>query len=179
MLCVHIVLIKEITRRVNLTNTWQAIYTAGIVIPRPVTTATYWHRSLNPKKLIEIGFSSLPAGIPMARHLKAQQLQKESEIALIGNVREMTAKDVSKVTKLLNTELDKYKLRLKLTDKDVAHMILPRENVVYAWVVENPENGQLTDFVSFYSLPSSILKKTAVHSHDKVNVRLSYLILNL
>lgn len=29
------VLIKEITRRVNCKNIWQAIYTAGIIIPTP------------------------------------------------------------------------------------------------------------------------------------------------
>ena len=51
------VLIKEVTRRVNLCNIWQAIYTAGIVIPTPVSAATYWHRSLNPKKLVDVGFS--------------------------------------------------------------------------------------------------------------------------
>ena len=34
------VLIKEVTRRVNLTGTWQAIYTAGVVIPKPISTAT-------------------------------------------------------------------------------------------------------------------------------------------
>jgi glycylpeptide N-tetradecanoyltransferase len=48
------VLIKEITRRVNLTDKWQAVYTAGIVLPRPVAKCRYWHRSLNPKKLIEV-----------------------------------------------------------------------------------------------------------------------------
>merc|ERR1712048_1289547 len=50
------VLIKEITRRVNCEERWQAVYTAGIVIPRPVARNRYWHRSLNPKKLVEIGF---------------------------------------------------------------------------------------------------------------------------
>jgi len=54
------VLIKEVTRRVNLHNIWQAIYTAGIVIPKPIAKTTYWHRSLNPKKLLDVGFSSLP-----------------------------------------------------------------------------------------------------------------------
>lgn len=95
------ILIKEITRRVNLNNIWQALYTAGVVIPRPVATTTYYHRSLNPKKLVEVGFSSLPVGVPMARYLKMQKLPKESEIFLIGNVREMTKKDISQVYKLL------------------------------------------------------------------------------
>lgn len=30
------VLIKEVTRRVNLRNVWQASYTAGVVLPKPV-----------------------------------------------------------------------------------------------------------------------------------------------
>ena len=47
-------LIKEVTRRVNVTDVWQAVYTAGVVLPRPVGRCRYWHRSLNPKKLIEV-----------------------------------------------------------------------------------------------------------------------------
>lgn len=50
---------QEITRRVNLRGIWQAAYTAGVVLPRPVCGCRYWHRSLNPKKLIEVRFSSL------------------------------------------------------------------------------------------------------------------------
>jgi len=30
-----------------------------VVLPKPVATAQYWHRSLNPKKLISVGFSRL------------------------------------------------------------------------------------------------------------------------
>ena len=48
------VLIKEITRRVNLQDRWQAVYTAGTVLPRPVGRCRYYHRSLNPKKLVEV-----------------------------------------------------------------------------------------------------------------------------
>jgi len=44
------VLISEITRRVNRNNVWHAVYTAGVVLTKPVTRAQYWHRSLNPKK---------------------------------------------------------------------------------------------------------------------------------
>lgn len=53
------VLIKEITRRVNRRNMWQAVYTAGVVVPTPLSRARYFHRSLNPQKLIEVNFSSL------------------------------------------------------------------------------------------------------------------------
>ena len=42
---------QEITRRVNLRDIWQAAYTAGRVLPKPVATCQYWHRSLDPKKV--------------------------------------------------------------------------------------------------------------------------------
>lgn len=48
------VLIREITRRVNLSGIFQAVYTAGVVLPKPIATCGYWHRSLNPKKLIDV-----------------------------------------------------------------------------------------------------------------------------
>lgn len=54
------VLIKEITRRVHQKDVWQAVYTAGIVIPTPIGEGCqYWHRTINPKKLIDIKFSRL------------------------------------------------------------------------------------------------------------------------
>ena len=50
-------LVKELNRRVNLCDVWQAIHTSGTTLPTPVTGCTYWHRLLNPKKLNEIKFS--------------------------------------------------------------------------------------------------------------------------
>nr|MBN8157069.1 hypothetical protein [Vibrio vulnificus] len=40
------VMIKEMTRRVKLEDVWQAAYTAGVVLPTPIATCQYWHRSL-------------------------------------------------------------------------------------------------------------------------------------
>ena len=71
------VLIKEITRRVNLHNIWQAVYTAGITIPTPVTNATYWHRNLNPKKLLDVRFTSLPNAMTLSRWMKLQKLPEK------------------------------------------------------------------------------------------------------
>lgn len=87
------VLIKEITRRVNLTGVWQAVYTAGIVVPRPLTSTTYYHRSLNVKKLVEVGFNSLPVGVPMARYQKMNKVPSPDEVVLTGTPRLMVPKD--------------------------------------------------------------------------------------
>jgi glycylpeptide N-tetradecanoyltransferase len=64
------ILIKEVTRRVNLSNVWQAFYTSGTVFPMPFTATPYFHRHLNPKKNVETGFAQLPQGEPMARYCK-------------------------------------------------------------------------------------------------------------
>ena len=43
----------------NLAGIWQAAYTAGVVLPKPVATATYYHRALQPKKLVAVKFTQL------------------------------------------------------------------------------------------------------------------------
>jgi glycylpeptide N-tetradecanoyltransferase len=35
------VLIREITRRVNQQGIFQAVYTAGVILPKPITTCRY------------------------------------------------------------------------------------------------------------------------------------------
>jgi glycylpeptide N-tetradecanoyltransferase len=72
------VLISEITRRVHLHGIFQAVYTAGVVIPKPVGTCRYWHRSLNPKKLIEVKFSHLNQRMTLARTIKLYKLPEVS-----------------------------------------------------------------------------------------------------
>ncbi len=64
------ILIKEVTRRTNRRNVWQAAYTAGVMIPTPITDTTYFHRCINTKKLCDVGFFHLPQGTTMARFTK-------------------------------------------------------------------------------------------------------------
>merc|ERR1712203_477765 len=93
------VLIREITRRVNCQGIFQAVYTAGVVLPKPVGTCRYWHRSLNPKKLIEVKFSHLSRNMTMQRHLKLYRLPDQTKVP---GLRKFKPEDVSKVTVLLN-----------------------------------------------------------------------------
>lgn len=57
------VLIREITRLVQLNGIFQAVYTAGVLLPTPMAAAHYYHRSLNPRKLLEVGFTHLRTGM--------------------------------------------------------------------------------------------------------------------
>jgi glycylpeptide N-tetradecanoyltransferase len=62
------------------------------VIPKPIAKTTYWHRSLNPKKLVEVGFSSLPPNTPMARYIKLLKVPAETTIP---GIRPMAKKDIA------------------------------------------------------------------------------------
>ena len=68
------VLIKEVTRRVNRRGIWQAVYTAGVVIPKPVGACRYWHRSLNVRKLIDVEFSRLQPRMTLNRTIRLYKL---------------------------------------------------------------------------------------------------------
>lgn len=49
--------------------------------------------------------------------------------------------------------------------------MMPQEWVVESFVVEDPSTDEITDFISFYSLPSSILKHEV---HKTLHVAYSY-----
>ncbi|KAK8914302.1 Glycylpeptide N-tetradecanoyltransferase 1 [Platanthera zijinensis] len=70
---------------------------------------------------------------------------------------EMEIRDVPAVTALLRVYLSKFAVAPDLDEKDVAHWLLPRENVVDSFLVKSPETHEITDFCSFYTLPSLIL----------------------
>ena len=70
----------------------------------------------------------------------------------------------------MNVYLQQFKLRIQFTVEEIAHFLLPREWVIESFVVED-DNKVITDFVSFYSLPSSVLKHP---EHKILNVAYSY-----
>jgi glycylpeptide N-tetradecanoyltransferase len=61
------------------------------------------------------------------------------------------------VHQLLTNYLEHLSLHPEFTQAEVAHFFLPQDNVIYSYVVVDPESKEITDFFSFYSLPSSVL----------------------
>jgi len=148
------ILIKEITRRVNLTGIFQAVYTAGKVLPKPVAQCRYYHRSLNPKKLIEVGFSHLAPRMTIARTIKLYKLPEDAELK---GIRACQAKDVPSATKLLNKYLSQFQLKSIFDEHEFAHWFLPKDGIVNCYVIEDPNTHEITDMTSFYTLPSTII----------------------
>ncbi len=127
------VLIREITRRVNLLGIFQAVYTAGVFLPKPVGTCRYWHRSINPKKLIEIKFSHLSRNMTMQRTVKLYKLP--DHIKTLG-FRKLQSKDIKKVQQLLANYLNRFDLSPTFDYEEMVHWFTPRDNVIDSFVVE-------------------------------------------
>lgn len=164
-------LIKEVTRRCHLEGVYQAIYTAGVVLPTPVSSCRYFHRSLDWLKLFECGFSGLPSGTTKARMVARNQLPSHTSTP---GLRPMAAADIDSVLDLLSRYLKRFDLAQEFTREEIEHWLLNKikdqdDRVVWAYVVES-ENGKITDLVSFYCLDSSVIQN---EKHDKV--RAAYL----
>lgn len=155
------VLIKEITRRVNRTDIWQALYTAGVVLPSPASVCRYTHRPLNWLKLHDVGFLHLPPDrtkLSMVAHYALPDKTK------IPGLRSMTDADVDQVHDLLHAYQQKFDIVQIFSKEDVKHWFLggpERALVIKSYVVET--DGRITDFFSYYLLPFSVLDNP-IHS---------------
>lgn len=132
------VLIQEITRRCYLVGVYQAIYTAGIVLPTPIASCRYYHRSLNWLKLHEVGFSPLPTGSTKARQISRFHLPTETNTK---GLRRMERKDIDAVCDLLKRYLVKFDTAPAYSPEEIEHWLLHEdeagvEQVVWTYVVE-------------------------------------------
>ena len=156
-------LIKEITRRVNLLDIWQAIYTAGVKLPTPFSKSIYYHRALNLRKLINIEFMDRPYNkLTMKSIDRLYKVQNN-----IVDMRPMTIKDVKQVTIKLNNYLSKFKLHIVFSEEEVKYWFI--NDYVKAFVVE--KNGDISDFCSFYMKKSTIVNNS---EYDFINIAYVY-----
>jgi len=104
----------------------------------------YYHRNLNPPKLVDIGFSPLPRGSTIARLVKQYAVPSHP---VIPGFREMVASDVSQVASLLRRYLARFDVAQTFAkDDEVEHWFLSGqgrevdgkrvEQVTWAYVVE-------------------------------------------
>jgi glycylpeptide N-tetradecanoyltransferase len=132
------VLIKEITRRCYVNGVFQAIYTAGVVLPKPVSTCRYFHRALDWPKLYEIKFSPLPAKSKPQYQVRKYALPDHTDIK---GLRPMEAQDIDAVLDLLKRYLAKFDMAPVFTREEVGHWLLHKkvasgEQVIWSFVVE-------------------------------------------
>jgi glycylpeptide N-tetradecanoyltransferase len=166
-LCVHYklrnkrlspVLIKEVTRRTNLHNIWQAFYTTSLELPNNLFDGTYYHRYINVPKLMDLNISF----ITETNAKLASKLYKIMDNLTI-NIRLLEEKDCKECCEKFNKFHEKFKISAFFNEEEFKSHFLqtPSAKVIYSYVVEN-ENG-ITDFISFFDL------STQVRDHPKYN----------
>ena len=165
-------LIAEITRRCYLVEVYQAIYTAGIVLPKPISSCRYMHRPLDWMKLYDSGFSGLPPKSSPARQVAKHRLPTATSTQ---GLRPMEKKDVRAVQKLLSRYLKRFDMAPEYAEEEVEHWLLHNESmapqqVIWTYVVEDSQTKKITDFFSFYCLESAVIRG-GKHSH----IRAAYL----
>ncbi len=158
------VLIKEITRQCHLKGIFQAIYTAGIVIPTPISTCRYYHRTLNVPKLVDVKFTYVPRDMTIARMIRQSKVPSSPFLTRSG-LREMEERDVSAVAELYRRYMERFDMVPLFEEDDIRHQFLSGRGtgergtstgrrsgqVVWAYVVEvRPSTFFL--YVSFRSL---------------------------
>lgn len=167
------VLIREVTRRVNLKNVWQALYTGGKVLPSPICTSRYYHRSLNWSKLYDVGFAFLEPGSTPAKEVAQYALPKENTLK---GWRRMTKKDVPEVKSLLDDYLSRFDIAPIYTPEEIEHWFVnPAQNpestdIIVTYVVE--EDGVVTDMISYFGIQSTVLGEEV--KHENLNTAYSY-----
>jgi len=78
----------------------------------------------------------------------------------------MLKKDLSAVFKLFNIQQAKYTFKYKVSQEEIMHYLLPKDEVVWTWVIENEVDGklQVTDFFSCHRLSQSCTSEGCKYS---------------
>ncbi|KAF1964824.1 glycylpeptide N-tetradecanoyltransferase [Bimuria novae-zelandiae CBS 107.79] len=152
------VLIKEITRRCYVEGVFQAVYTVGSLLPTPVSTCRYYHRAIEWEKLHDVGFSPLPPNSTKQRQMVRYMLPQNT---IQPGVRALEPKDTEAVLDLLQRYLKRMDMAQEFNKEEFEHWFFnqkgAKEQVIWAYVVEDPDTKKITDFFSFYNLESTVI----------------------
>jgi len=122
-------------------------------LPTPVARARYWHRNLHPKKLTEIGFAHLGPRMTLQRAIKLYQVPEKPQLP---GFRQLRVEDIPQCHALLTRYLSTRNIHPEISVEEFTYWFTPRDDVVYAYVIEQPDST-ITDLGSFYNLPSSVI----------------------
>lgn len=153
-LCIHpklrnkrlaVVLIKELTRRFNLKNVFQAFHTSDKEFYKPFAQINVLQRPINIKVLYESKFVKLPENIKLNNIKDTIKLPNET----INNLEQLQENDLEETRVLLNEYLDKYTFHPIFNEEEFEHIFYDNK-IVNSYIIR--ENNKIIDFVSFYKL---------------------------
>ena len=142
------IMFKEMFRRTYLDNVYQNIFVSQRLIPKPFAESTYYYRPLHIERIKEM----IKYGLyPKDFDIKKVEIKEQTSVKF----RPMEKKDVKSVTKLFYESQKKYKIYSIFSEDEIEHWFIPIKNVIYSFVRED-NNGNITDFTSFYKIDAYI-----------------------
>ena len=152
------VCIQEMMRRKRKHGFMQAFYTSGHSMPTPFTTVHYMNRFIDCERLVDCLYTHIPQDSTIDKMKKQFRLPPKQSIKLQGTARPMEKKDLPAVYKLYKAQVERYKLYFKYSQDDVMHLLLPKDDIVWTYVVDGvgaEDKSTVTDFISMYRLTQS------------------------
>ena len=126
------IMFKEMFRRTYLENVFQNIFVSKLLIPKPFAECSYYYKDLN-----------------YLAHKNEKKKIEEIKSNKSYNFRLMEKRDVKSVCKLISDSQKKFKIYSIFSEEEVEHWFIPIKDVIYSFVKED-QNGNITDFTSFY-----------------------------
>lgn len=152
------VLISEITRRVTRHGIDKAMYTVGNKIPTPFSVTRYYHRPLNVRFLIDIGFMDC-GDQTMESVEKIYQLPSK----MSRNFVRLDESNLEGAYSCFISYVDNgYDCYPDFSLEEFRHMFL-HNDVVRTYVVTDTENSnEVLDFCSYYNLDSTVVSDGSI-----------------
>lgn len=166
VLCVHPlfrnkrmcpILIRELSRRMQLLGYNYGLYNADVYLPKPFTTVQRYQRPINIKKLIETGYTQIPS----ESKIKMEDIEKSIKLAknpTNKTFKPMELKHVDESYDLFNSYMNKFNVHPIYTKEEFTNLFINNPYVV-CYVIED-NNGNPTDFISYYIMKYKVLKRT-------------------
>lgn len=155
------VLIKEITRRVVAKGHCQAFYASTRKLPTPITETLFYHRTINLEKLVDVGFTEIK-DIELSNAIKYFEIDDKYTLK---NFKKMEECHYESAYKILCNELDSYSVHIVFSYDEFKYWFV--NDFVSSYVNTDNENNVL-DFISYYKISNTVLKKDCKHKYIKM-----------
>lgn len=144
------ILIQEATRLINKQGVYTSIYTSERYLPKPISKATYYHRPINIKKLLAVGF------LKVDEKCEPSALKKYFEIKdkLPDFVHKMTEDDIDDAYELHMEYIKKYSCYEHITKEQFKYMMFGN-TIAHSYIVKDID-GYTIDFFSFIRYISTV-----------------------
>ncbi|RVD91678.1 N-myristoyl transferase [Tubulinosema ratisbonensis] len=169
-LCLHLnfrnkklapLLISQLTFIANENNIFHAIFTGGKSFPFSFVKVNYFHRPINPKKLIESKYLF---------YYDEPELKSELKLSI------PTKEDISQILKLYHQNNKNMKIYEYLSLEKAEKIFLPVNNSVITYVLK--KDGKVEEYISYFLISTFLnysnqsIKAAYLHSWYSNNIRL-------